>query len=323
MKKLSLLVTLILSTAVGQALAQGLTYPTKNITVVIPKNPGGGTDTSARTLLEFTKEALPKGVIFVPENKPGGNGVAGLIEVAKAKPDGYKLVMTTVELAMFPHEGKSPVTYADFTPIAAPIADPCSLIVRADAPFKTLKEFFEAAKARPGQLKVGNSGVGAIYHLAALNMESKMGVKFNNVPYNEGLGPSIAALVGGHLDAVIGTPGAAKSQVEAGVLRILGIMDTQRIDTFPDVPTFKEALGQDLGLNMRAWAVLAGPAKLPRNITDELVAAFGKTVNSPEYQAAMKKQGIAPVIILGKDAEKMMREDHETYKQLIPEASRK
>lgn len=323
MKKLVLLLAVTLSAVVGQAGAQTLSYPTKNIDVVIPKNPGGGTDTSARTLIEFAKKSLPKGVMFVPENKPAGNGVAGLIEVAKSKPDGYKLVMTTVELAMFPHEGKSPVTYADFTPIVAPIADPCAVVVKADAPYKTLKEFIDAAKANPGKVKVGNSGVGAIYHLAALNIERKLGVKFNNVPYNEGIGPAIGALVGGHIDAVITTPGTAKSQVDAGALRILGVMDTQRFDLFPNVPTFKEALGQDLGLNMRAWAVLSAPAKLPQKITDELITAFGATVNSPEYQAAMKKLGIMPVVILGKNAEVMMKNDHDTYKELIAEAKKK
>lgn len=323
MKKLSLIGAVVLSAIVGAAGAQTLSYPTRNISVVIPKNPGGGTDTSARTLIEFTKKALPNGILFVPENKPAGNGVTGLIEVARAKPDGYKLVMTTVELAMFPHEGKSPVTYADFTPLVAPIADPCSLVVKADAPYKTLQEFFAAAKASPGKIKVGNSGVGAIYHLAALNMERKLGVKFNNVPYNEGIGPAIGALVGGHIDAVITTPGAAKSQVDAGALRILGVMDARRFELFPEVPTFKEALGQDLGLNMRAWAVLAAPAKLPKKITDELVAAFDATVKSPEYQTAMKKQGIMPVILLGKDAETMMKDDHQTYQELIAEAKKK
>lgn len=323
MKKLSFIAAALLVAVIGQAGAQTLTYPTKNIDVVIPKNPGGGTDTSARTLIEYAKKNLPKGIMFVPENKPAGNGIAGLIEVAKAKPDGYKLVMTTVELAMFPHEGKSPVTYADFTPIVTPIADPCSLVVKADAPYKTLKEFLDAAKAAPGKIKVGNSGVGAIYHLAAINIEKKLDVKFNNIPYNEGTGPSIAALVGGHIDAVITTPGSVKSQVDAGALRILGVMDSQRFELFPDVPTFKEALGQDLGLKMRAWAVLAAPAKLPQKIADELVTAFGATVNSPEYKAAMKKQGIMPVVILGKDAELMMREDHETYKALIAESKKK
>ena len=119
MKKMSVLFAALLAAIGGQALAQNITYPTKNIEVVIPKGAGGPTDTATRTLIEFAKNKMPKGIIFVPDNKPAGNGVAGLLDVAKSKPDGYKLVMTTVELAMFPHEGKSPVTYADFTPIVA------------------------------------------------------------------------------------------------------------------------------------------------------------------------------------------------------------
>jgi len=323
MRKMSLVLAAVLSVAVGQTFAQTLTYPTKNIEVVIPKNPGGGTDTSARTLIEYSKNSLPKGLMFVPDNKPAGNGVAGLIEVARTKPDGYKLVMTTVELAMFPHEGKSPVTYADFTPLVAAIADPCAVVVKADSPYKTLKEFIDATKANPGKIKVGNSGMGAIYHLAALNIERKLDVKFNHIPYNEGVGPAIASLVGGHIDAVITTPGAAKSQVDAGVLRFLGMMDTKRSELFPKVPTFKEALGQDLGLNMRAWAVLAGPAKMPANVTKELVAAFTTTVKSPDFQAAMMKQGIMPVVIAGDAAAAMMKEDHDTYKVLIEESKKK
>ena len=322
MRKMSVLFAALLSAVGVQAHAQALTYPTKNIEVVIPKNPGGGTDTSARTLIEFTKEAMPKGTLFIPDNKPAGNGVAGLIEVAKAKPDGYKLVMTTVELAMFPHQGKSPVTYADFTPIVTAIADPCAVVVKADSPYKTLQEFIDATKASPGKIQMGNSGMGAIYHLAALNIERKLGVKFNHIPYNEGVGPAIASLVGGHIDAVITTPGAAKSQVDAGVLRFLGVMDTKRFELFPDVPTFKEALGQDLGLNMRAWAVLADPAKMPENVTKELVATFTATVKSPEYQAAMKKLGIMPVVIAGDDAAAMLKEDHDTYKILIEESKK-
>ncbi len=194
---------------------QTLTYPKKNIEVVIPKNPGGGTDTSARTVIEFARDKMPKGTMMVPVNKPAGNGITGLLEVAKARPDGYKLVMTTVELAMFPHQGKSPVTYKDFTPIVTTIADPVSLVVNAKSSYNTLQEFIDAAKKEPGKIKVGNSGNGAIYHLAAINIEKITGVKFNNIPYNEGTGPSIAALVGEHIDAVLTTPGSVKSQVDA------------------------------------------------------------------------------------------------------------
>lgn len=313
----------VLAFNAGQAAAQTLTYPTKNIEVVIPKNPGGGTDTSARTIIEFAKDAMPKGRIFVPVNKPAGNGLTGLIEVAKARPDGYKLVMTTVELAMFPHQGKSPVTYEDFTPLATTIADPVVVVVNASSPYTNLQEFIDGAKANPGNLKVGNSGMGAIYHLAAVNIEQMLGVKFNHIPYNEGTGPSIAALIGNHLDAVLTTPGSVKSQVDAGMLRILGVMDENRFELVPDVPTFKEALNLDVNVKMRAWAVLATTAKVPDNVKQELVAAFTEVVKKPEYQEALKKQGIMPVVIVGDDAYQMMKEDHEMYKALIAETLKK
>ena len=323
MKKMSVVFAALLSVIGGQALAQNITYPTKNIEVVIPKGAGGPTDIATRVLIEHAKDKMPKGLIFVPDNKPAGNGVTGLLDVAKSKPDGMKLVMTTVELAMFPHEGKSPLTYADFTPIVAGVADPVILVVKADSPYKNLKDFIEGAKGQPGKIQVGNSGMGAVFHLGALNIERKLGVKFRHIPFSEGASASVASLVGGHIDAIMTGPGAAKSQVDAGALRILGVMDTKRFELFPEVPTFKEALGQDLGLHMRAWAVLAGPANLPENITKELTAAFGAVVKSADYKAAIKKMGIMPVEIVGADAAAMLKEDHETYKVLIEESKKK
>ncbi|AUG98881.1 tripartite tricarboxylate transporter substrate binding protein [Pectobacteriaceae bacterium CE70] len=308
----------------AQAVAkQMLTYPTRNIEVIIPKNPGGGTDTSARTLLEYAKDRLPKGIIFVPVNKPAGNGVTGLIEVAKAKPDGYKLVMTTVELAMFPYQHKSPVTYKDFTPLVTTIADPVAIVVKADSSYKTMKDFIQAAKQHPGKLMVGNSGMGAIYDLATVNIENNTHTKFNHIPYNEGTGPSIAALVGGHLDAVLTTPGAVKSQVDAGILRVLAVMDDKRFALFPDVPTIKEALNLNFNVKMRAWAVLATTAKLPPKIESQLVKTFTEVVNEPAYKEALRKQGIMPVTIVGQDAADMMKEDDAMYKQLIAETMKK
>lgn len=302
---------------------QTLTYPKKNIDVVIPKNPGGGTDTSARTIIEFARDKMPSGTMMVPVNKPAGNGITGLLEVAKARPDGYKLVMTTVELAMFPHQGKSPVTYKDFTPIATTIADPVAVVVNAKSPYNTLQEFIDAAKANPGKIKVGNSGMGAIYDLATINIEKITGTKFNRVPYNEGTGPSIAALVGDHIDAVLTTPGSVKSQVDAGILKVLGVMDEKRFPLFPDVPTFKEALNLDVNVKMRAWAVLATTAKIDDNIKKQLVDAFTDVVKTPAYQEALKKQGIMPVVITGDDAYNMMKEDDQMYGELIAETKKK
>ncbi|AJY47467.1 tripartite tricarboxylate transporter substrate binding protein [Martelella endophytica] len=317
LKAIGLALCGVLAIASVQASAQELTYPKKNITVIIPKNPGGGTDTSARLTLEYAKKYLPEGVIFVPENKPAGNGVTGLIEASRAKPDGQTLVMTTVELAMFPHQNKSPVTYKDFTGLFAPIADPCALIVKADAPYQTLEEFVQYAKDHPGEIQVANSGAGAIYDLATTNMEQQLGIELKHIPYSEGTGPSIAALVGGHVDAVITTPGSAKPQIDAGALKMLGVMDTKRFDLFPDVPTFNEALGAGTNTTMRAWAAIAGPADLPEDVTAQLVDVFTAVAADPEFQQAMKNQGIMPSTLVGDQVSEMMQQDDEMYAKLI------
>ncbi|QFH68328.1 tripartite tricarboxylate transporter substrate binding protein [Enterobacter sp. E76] len=323
MKKNLLCALLMIMPFAAVQAEQTLTYPKKNIEVVIPKNPGGGTDTSARTVIEFARDKMPQGTMLVPVNKPAGNGITGLLEVAKARPDGYKLVMTTVELAMFPHQGKSPVTYKDFTPIVTTIADPVAVVVNAKSPYNTLQEFIDAAKKAQGKLKVGNSGNGAIYHLAAVNIEKITGVKFNHIPYNEGTGPSIAALVGEHIDAVLTTPGSVKSQADAGLLKVLGVMDEQRFPLFPDAPTFKEALNLDVNVKMRAWAVLATTAKVSDDVKKQLVDTFTEVVKTPAYQEALKKQGIMPVVITGDDAYKMMKDDDEMYGALIADVMKK
>ena len=128
-------------------------YPADgDISVIIPKAPGGGTDISARGLIQFMEKEL-KGSKFVPVNKPDGGGVTGMVELANAKPDGHTLGMVTVELAMFPHQGKCKNTYKDYAAICAPIAAPAALIVPKDAPYNNVDEFVAFAKANPGKVK--------------------------------------------------------------------------------------------------------------------------------------------------------------------------
>ena len=136
----------------GSSAAQSVDYPTKDITVIIPKNPGGGTDVSTRGLIQYMKNYID-GSNFVPTNKPDGGGVTGMVETANAKADGYTLGAVTVELAMFPHQGKCTVTYEDFAPICAQIAAPAALIVPADAPYDSLQEFVDYCKGTPAPFR--------------------------------------------------------------------------------------------------------------------------------------------------------------------------
>lgn len=287
-----------------------------DITVVIPKAPGGGTDVSARGMIQFLQKELP-GSKFLPTNKPDGGGVTGMVDVANAKPDGHTLGMVTVELAMFPHQGKSKVTYKDYAAICAPIAAPAALIVPSEAPYNTVDEFVAYAKANPGKVQMGNSGTGAIWHIAALSFEEEFGVKFKHVPYPKGSADIAAALAGKHIDATLADPSVFKSQVDAGNLKILAVMAASRSEIYPNVPTFKE-LGHDM--TIRAWAALVAPKDTPEEKLEVLRSAAKKVCESKEFKEYFIKQGIDPTVIIGDECAKMMQDDDAMYAKFLGKA---
>lgn len=284
-----------------------------DVTVIIPKSPGGGTDIAARGLLQFLRGEI-EGANFVATNKPEGGGVTGMITTADAKSDGYTLGMVTVELAMYPHQGKCPITYEEFAPICAPIASPAALIVAAEAPYNTVEEFVSYCKAHPGEVQVGNSGIGAIWHVAAVAFEKEFKVVFRHIPYPNGTSDIAAALAGGHIDATLADPAGFKSQVTAGNLKVLGVMADSRMKLYPDVPTFKE-----LGYNMtiRAWAALVAPKDTPEEILAVLRNGASHLFENQEYIDYFLNQGIEPVNIVGEDCYRMMEEDHAMYGELL------
>lgn len=290
-------------------------YPKDDITVIIPKNPGGGTDVSTRGLLQYMQNHL-EGANFIATNKPDGGGVTGMVETANAKADGYTLGAVTVELAMFPHQGKCTVTYEDYAPICAQIAAPAALIVPADAPYNTLDEFVEYCKSNPGTVQMGNSGMGAIWHVATVQMEKEFDISVKHIPYPNGTADIAAALTGGHIDGTLADPSSFVSQVQAGTLKILAIMADDRSVMFPDVPTFK-VLGYDM--TIRSWACLVAPKDTPADVLEILRTAAEETCNDPEYQDYLMKQGIDPVSIIGEDCYQMMKEDHEMFGEVLSE----
>ena len=318
MKKMNYMMLVLLtvfSASVLFAEGQGeKPYPTGgDVKVIITKGAGGGTDMSARGLLEYMGR-YAEGISFLPVNKPDGNGVTGTLETAKAKADGYTLGMVTVELAMFPHQGKSPLTYEDFAPIAAPIAAPAALIFPADAPYQTLDEFVQYCKENPGKVQVGNAGMGTIWNIAAMKFEKAFGVEFKHVPYPNGTADIVAALLGGHIQATFADPSGVKGQYEAGQVKVLATMAAERSNIYPDVPTFKE-LGHNL--TIRAWAALVAPKDTPADVLEILRNAAAKCYEDPDYIDYFVKQGIDPTNIVGEDCFEMMKQDHEMYKEML------
>ncbi len=288
-------------------------YPSRPIELVVPFGAGGGTDILARVTAEAAKKHSSQPITVV--NRPGASGSIGLTEVVNARPDGYKIAMITVEMAIIPHMGIAKFSpEADFTPLVRLNADPVVLTVSATSPWKTIEEMVDAAKKSKDPLKFGNAGTGGVSHLAAVALAQKAGTAFNHVPF-QGNAPAVVALLGGHIDAVTASPSEVFSFVQSGKLRALAVLADQRLGgAFAQVPTMKE---RNIDLSVGTWRGLAAPKGLPADVLARLSAIALKTANEPAVKEAMEKQNLGYSVADGEAFRKQIANDSALYKQLI------
>jgi len=263
-------------------------YPSKPITMVVPFPPGGVADIVGRPLAAQMEKTLKQPIVVV--NRTGAGGAVGMASVAKAAPDGYTILMGLSSISIFPVSdrinGKTPsYEMKDFAPIALITADPTVLVVSADSPWKTLKEFVESAKAYPDKINYSSSGVYGTLHVAMEIFANAAGIKLFHVPYQGG-GPALTALLGGQVHALASGPAPAVGQIKAGKMRALASWSTERLPLMPDVPTFKE-LGYDAEFYI--WSGVFAPAAIPTPVLDRLRAAVREAATSPEFKGAMEK----------------------------------
>lgn len=273
-------------------------YPEKEVTVICPWSAGGGTDLIGRIISSLLGKEL--GVPFVVVNKTGGGGTVGFKTMAIAKPDGYTIGL--ISISMILQKYTLPSSYVDYKtikPIALINGDPASLTVKSDAPWDNIHEFIKYAKENPKKIRVSNSGPGAVWHTAARLMENKLGLEFTHVPY-EGGNPAAVAVAGGHVEATTVSPPEVASLVEAGKLRILAIPAEERLDLFPDVPTFKE---EGMDFSFGCWRALAAPKDTPDEVVNVLEKAIKKAIESQDFVDFMKNGGYG---ILYLNSEKTM-----------------
>jgi len=291
--------------------AQAAEYPTKQIELIVPYAAGGGTDLVARAYADAANRHMPQAIGVV--NKTGGGGAVGLSEIMAARPDGYKIGMGTVEITTLPHLGVARFSVDDFTPIARLNAEPSAITVNADAPWKTIEEFLAHAKANPGKVRIGNSGTGAIWHLAAEALANKGGMKFNHVPY-DGANPAVTALLGNHIEAVSVSPAEVSSHVAAGKLRILAVMADERSKTFADVPTLKE---KGIDVSVATWRGIVVPKKTPQNVVDTLRAVSKKAADEASFREQLTKMNLTHAYADGPEFKAAMEKDNAFFKQLM------
>lgn len=292
--------------------AEKVDFPTKSVQLIVPYSAGGGTDSVARALADATKDHLGQAVAVV--NKTGGGGAVGMTEGANSKADGYTVTMVTVELTTLPNLGLATISHEDFKPIAQINSDSAAITVQADAPWNTIEEFIQYAKENPGKVQVGNSGTGAIWHLAAAALGTKTEAQFNHIPF-EGAAPAVTSLLGGHIQAVSVSPAEVASQVANGQLKVLAVMSDERIESMPDVPTLKE---KGIDLSIGTWRGLAVPSETPDEIANILTEAFTNGAKEQAFVDFMKEAGLGYKLTDGNTFKQRMITEHNLFAELIP-----
>lgn len=264
------------------------TFPSRPIQMIVPFPPGGVADITGRPTAHVMGKLLKQSVVV--QNRPGAGGSVGAAQAARSAPDGYTILMALSSVSVLPVadrlQGRTPAYELDqLAPIALISADPTVLVVREDGPYKTLKDLVDAAKARPGTINYGSSGVYGTLHVAMEIFASAAGIKLFHIPYQGG-GPAVAALLGGQIDALASGPSAAIGQIKAGKMRALAVWGDKRLASLPDVPSMKE-LGYDATFYI--WSGLFAPAATPQPVMAVLRDAVRRTVADPEFKDAMAK----------------------------------
>ena len=265
-------------------------YPDKPITLVVPSAPGGTTDFTARLISDALSKALGQPVIV--DNKAGGAGNIGNQAVARAKPDGYTLLVAYSGYQvgnphLFAKAGWDPIK--DFAPVAMLSRAPQVVTTRANLPANTLAELVTYAKANPGKLNYASSGNGSIQHIAGELFKQLTGTFITHIPYR-GAGPAVQDLMGGQMDLFITTPASVVSQIKGGKLKALAVTSDHRLSALPQVPTAVEAGLK--GFNLDSWFALYAPAGTPPEIVQTLNTEIGKILTNPDVRRRAEDAGV-------------------------------
>lgn len=310
--KRALLAAALLVTA--SAFAQG-SFPSHQVTLVVPFAPGGGTDTGARLIAQKLSQKWGQPVIV--ENKGGAAGMIGADVVAKAKPDGYTILMGNIGTQSVNPSLYKKMPYDPdraFAPISLVAELPLMMMVNAKVPAKTVQEFVAYAKAHPGQLSYSSSGAGGSMHLAAELFKTQSGTFILHVPYRGG-GPAVADLIAGHVELTFATVLEAIGQVRSGRVRALAVTGDTRVSALPEVPTLSEA-GLP-GFNSISWIGLLAPAGTPKDVVDKVSADMRAVLAADDVKQKLIELGAVPAGDTPEQFQRLIESDRKRYAQLI------
>jgi tripartite-type tricarboxylate transporter receptor subunit TctC len=300
---------LLLACAAALAHAQG--FPARPVTLLITFPPGGPTDIAGRALAEATSRHLGQPVVV--ENRPGATGTLGAAALVNARPDGYTVSMTPITVFRLPHMDNvafDPIK--DIRYVMGVSGYVFAVIVRADAPWKTMQELVAYAKANPEKVTYGSHGIGGTVHLAMAELSAGQGVKFTHVPY-KGSADMLTAMLGGHINVAVDSTGAVP-HVSAGKARVLAVFTEKRAAVWPDAPTLLE-LGY--GIVSTSPYGIGVPAATPDAVVKILHDAFKKGLEDPAHLKVLEKYNQPLWYQSSEDYAKFARETYERERQII------
>ena len=312
-KKNLRLACLALATALIASTASAA-YPDKPITLIVPWAPGGSTDILARAIAEQLTRSMGQPVIV--ENKAGASGNIGSNIVAKARPDGYTLLIGSMSthamnpalIPNMPFKGTD-----DFTPIALVANVINTMVINPAVPAKTLQEFIAYAKANPGKIAYASAGGGSTNHLSAEMFKKAAGIEMLHVPYKGGA-PAVLDTVGNQTQVLFSAGTQTLPHVKAGKLRLLAVTEPKRSALMPDVPTVGDSLP---GYEMSVWYAAFGPAGMPRELVTRLNAEINKALAMPEVRSRMDAMGVEVINSTPEHLAEALKRDTARYTKVI------
>lgn len=314
-----LFLTLLCTGALAQTAAPGSAqaYPVKPIRLVVPFPAGASSDVVGRMLAQKLAEQMGEQV--VTDNRAGAGGNLGIAVAAKSPPDGYTIVIVTASIAVSPWLYANPGYDAvrDLAPVARLTSIPNVLLVHPSVPAKTLRQFINLARARPGKLNYGSGGAGTTNHLANELLKHLEKIDIVHVPY-KGVTQAMTAMMGGEVDEVVMPVTTAIPQIRAAKVRALAVLTEQRIPTLPDVPTGIEA--GVAGFTMPLWYGMFAPAATPRDIVSRLNRELMKALGTPEMREKLTALGVDPWPGTPEQLGELLRVDIERYGKIARSA---
>ena len=277
-------------------------FPTKPVELTVLFGAGSAADLLARKLAELAARDLGQPVAVV--NRTGAGGAVGYTHVKSQSADGHALVWNSNSISTAYHAGNMKLDYTAFAGVAALTGEPVSLAVKADAPWKDVRELLAHAKAKPGEVRVGNSGRGSFTHLVAVALENRAGVKLTHVPFGREL--AVTTVLGDKIEASVQLPAEIMAQVTGRQVRVLAVSGDKRLASLPEVPTFKES-GVDL--TMTLWRGIAVPRGTPEPVIARLERAFVQAAQSAEFREFATRMGAVVEVRGAKDFDAFMARD--------------